>query len=211
MLDASAVEVDRVGWGTAIDPEGGSRRPGPERVRPPASSARRSASSTAATLWTGGTEEFAGNGQDTNVNGSDFVLQSNGRNPQNSGNAPEPAFAAGGNGTGRGSATPATVFTEHAVPSLAFSVAQDSAYTLTDLAILVPSDWTWSHSLADVALSGTAFAGATPSIVGDTLFVSGAAVTTADSGLVTVSNLTAPASSGTLDLHAADRGRRPGR
>jgi len=195
ILDASAVEIDRVGWGTASAPEGGSAAPAPSATV--TIERKASAVSTAATLWTGGAEELAGNGQDTNVNGSDFVAQTNGRRPQNSSNSPEPTFSTGGNGTGRGSAAPATVFTERAVPSLAFSVAQDSAYTLTDLAILIPSDWTWSHLLADVALSGTAFASATPSLVGDTLFVAGAAVTTADSGLVTVSNFTAPATSGT--------------
>jgi phosphatidylserine/phosphatidylglycerophosphate/cardiolipin synthase-like enzyme len=195
IVDGSAIEVDRVGWGTAVSAEGNSPAPTPSATV--TIERKASAGSTAATLATGGAEEFAGNGQDTNVNGSDFVAQTNGRHPQNSSNLPEPAFASGGNGTGRGSATPATVFTERDVPSLAFSVAQDSAYTLTDLAILIPSDWTWSHLLADVALSGDAFASATPSIVDDTIFVSGAEVTSADSGLVTVSNFTAPASSGT--------------
>ena len=195
ILDATAVEIDKVGWGTGNSPEGGSAAPAPSATV--TIERKASATSTALTLATGGTEELAGNGQDTNVNGSDFVAQNNGRHPQNSANPPEPAFSTGGNGTGRGSATPTTVFTEHVVASLAFSVAQDSAYTLTDLAILVPSDWTWSHSSGDVVLTGTAFAGATLSIVGDTLFVSGAAVTTADSGLVTVSNLAAPAASGT--------------
>jgi phosphatidylserine/phosphatidylglycerophosphate/cardiolipin synthase-like enzyme len=194
-LDGSAVEVDRIGWGTGNAAEGGSAAPAPSASV--TLERKASVTSTAATLATGGAEELAGNGQDTNVNGSDVVAQTNGRHPQNSSNPPEPAFSSGGNGTGRGSVTPASVFTEHAVPTLAFSVAQDSAYTLTDLAILVPSAWTWSHLLADVALSGTAFTGATPSVVGDTIFVSGAAVTTADSGLVTVANLTAPASSGT--------------
>jgi phosphatidylserine/phosphatidylglycerophosphate/cardiolipin synthase-like enzyme len=195
IINGSAVEVDKVGWGTAIDPEGGSAAP--THTGGNSTERKASATSTAATLASGGLEELAGNGQDTDVNGSDYVAQTNGRHPQNSSNAPEPAFAAGGNGTGRGSVTPSTVFTEHAVPTLAFSVAQDSAYTLTNLAILIPSDWTWSHSLTDVALTGSAFASATPSLDADTLFIAGASVTTADSGLVTVSNLTAPASSGT--------------
>jgi phosphatidylserine/phosphatidylglycerophosphate/cardiolipin synthase-like enzyme len=197
ITDASSVEVDKVGWGTAVNPEGGATAPN-HGTSANGNSVERKASgtSTAATLASGGTEALAGNGQDTNVNGSDFVTQTNGRNPQNSGGAPEPAFASGGNGTGRGSVTPTTVFAEHEVPTLAIRVAQDSAYTLTDLALLVPSTWTWSHLLADVALSGTAFTSATPSIVDDTIFVSGATVTTADSGLVTLSNLTAPSSSG---------------
>jgi predicted extracellular nuclease len=141
IIDASAVEVDKVGWGSAVNPEGGSPAPNHGTSANGNSVERKAAAgSTAASLAAGGLEEFAGNGQDTNVNGSDFVTQTNGRRPQNSSNSPEPAFAAGGNGTGRGSAAPATVFAEHSVPSLAFSVAQDSAHTLTDLAILIPSD-----------------------------------------------------------------------
>ncbi len=195
IVDASATVVDLVGWGTANAAEGSSAAPAPSTNIPIERKA--SSTSTAATLWTGGSEVLAGNGQDTDVNGSDFVSQTNGRNPQNTSNGPEPVFASGGSGTGRGAATPITVFTERDVPSVAIAVAQDSAYTLTSLAILVPSTWTWSHSVGDVALSGTAFASATPSIVGDTIFVAGAAVSTADSGVVTISNLTAPSANGT--------------
>src|SRR5207249_10833117 len=112
----------------------------------------------------GGAEQFAGNGQDTDNNGNDFILQTNGRNPQNTGSAPEPSFAAGGNGTGRGRATPSPVYAGYVVPSLAISVAQDLAYTLASLSIVVPSSWSWAHTLGDVALSGAGFASAAASI-----------------------------------------------
>ena len=56
-----------------------------------------------------GAHVLLGNGQDTNNNAADFVLQTHGRNPQNSTNAPEPAFAVGGNGTGRASVLPTGV------------------------------------------------------------------------------------------------------
>ncbi|TMQ74135.1 MAG: hypothetical protein E6K81_01150, partial [Candidatus Eisenbacteria bacterium] len=195
ILNASAVEIDRVGWGLANAPEGGAAAP-----KPTASASierKASAGSTAATLGTGGAEQFAGNGQDTDNNGSDFVLQTGGRNPQNTLSSPEPAFASGGNGTGRGRAAPTPVYAGYAVPALAIGVAQDDAYTLASASVVIPSTWTWSHSLGDVALSGTAFAGASVSILDDTLFVTGAAVTAADSGLITVANLTSPASNGT--------------
>src|SRR5439155_21089984 len=107
ILDASSVEVDKVGWGTAIDPEGGSAAPNHGTTANGNSVERKALStSTADSLAAGGAHVLLGNGQDSNVNGSDFVTQTHGRNPQNSTNSPEPVFAKGCNGTGRASAPP---------------------------------------------------------------------------------------------------------
>ncbi len=195
IIDASSVEVDRVGWGTANAPEGGSVAP-TMTVGTVSIERKALATSTADLLWTGGADALLGNGQDTDVNGSDFVYQSHGRNQQNTASAIEPAFANGGNGTGRATVTPSVVYTNRSLASLAIAFAQDSAYTITQIAIAVPTAWTWSHSTSDVALSGTAFASATPSVVGETLFVAGAALGVADSGTVTFNNLSTPAVKG---------------
>jgi phosphatidylserine/phosphatidylglycerophosphate/cardiolipin synthase-like enzyme len=197
IIDASSVEVDKVGWGTAVNPEGGAAAPNHGTSANGNSVERKAdATSTAALLATGGAQQLLGNGQDTNNNGADFVTQTNGRNPQNSSNAPEPTFSAGGNGTGRAKTDLATVYTSRAVNSLKFSIAQDSSYTLGWMAIIVPPDWTWSHNSADVSLAGSAFTGATPYVSGDTLFVGNASVTLADSGDVTIANLTSPPTKG---------------
>jgi len=197
ILDASSVEVDKVGWGSAIDPEGGSAAPNHGTTANGNSVERKAlVTSTADSLAAGGAHELLGNGQDTNVNGSDFVTQTHGRNPQNTGSAIEPVFANGGNGTGRGGAQPSLVFTSQSVPSLVLAFAQDSSYTLTDLAITVPTSWTWSHSAGDVSLSGSAFTSATPSVLGDTIFVSGAALSPTDSGSVAIANVTSPSTKG---------------
>jgi phosphatidylserine/phosphatidylglycerophosphate/cardiolipin synthase-like enzyme len=194
IIDASAVEVDKIGWGTAIDPEGGSATPA--HAAGNSSERKANATSTAVLLASGGAHELLGNGQDTNNNGSDFVNQTYGRRPQNSSSAPEPAFAAGGNGTGRASVLPVTVYTAKPVDSLKIALAQDSSQTITDLAILVPSGWTWSHLTSSVVLTGAAFASAVPSIVADTVFIAQAALTTADSGTVTIVDLTSPSTKG---------------
>ncbi|TMQ51228.1 MAG: T9SS type A sorting domain-containing protein [Candidatus Eisenbacteria bacterium] len=197
IIDASAVEVDKVGWGSAIDPEGGSTAPNHGTSANGNSVERKAqASSTADSLAAGGAHALLGNGQDTNVNGADFVTQTHGRNPQNSSNAPEPAFSGGGNGTGRASVQPAVVFTDRSVDALTLSFRQDSSYTVTNLSIFVPPDWTWSHQLASVALAGTAFQSATPTISGDTLFIAQAALSPTDSGSVTIANLTSPSTKG---------------
>ncbi len=198
LIDASSVEVDKVGWGTAIDPEGGVAAPNHGTTANGNSVERKALSgSTADSLATGGAHALLGNGQDTNVNGSDFVAQTHGRSPQNTGSAPEPALSSGGNGTGRVSAAPAIAYADHPVDSIVLTVAQDSAYTLDRVAIQVPSDWIWSHDAGSVSLAGAGFASAGLAITGDTLFVTGAAITTSDSGTVTIANLTTPAAQGT--------------
>ncbi len=197
MVDAGGNPVDKVGWGSANDPEGGVDAPNHGTSANNNSVMRKAlASSTADSLAPGGAHATLGNGQDTDVNGSDFVVQTNGRNPRNSSTPPAPPFATGGNGTGRGSATPAVVFASHPVASLVLAFAQDSAYTVTDLAITVPTSWTWSHATSDVAFTGAAFAGASATVVGETLFVAGAALAPADSGAVVLLNLVAPGTKG---------------
>jgi phosphatidylserine/phosphatidylglycerophosphate/cardiolipin synthase-like enzyme len=198
IIDGAAVTVDKVGFGTGNDPEGGVDAP-TNGTSPNNNSIERkaNAASTAASLATGGADAALGNGEDTNVNGSDFVAQTNGRHPQNSSSPPEPGFANGGSGTGHTSIAPATVFASRTVDSLYVSFSQDSAYTLTNLALLVPSGWSWSHSTSSLVLSGAGFAAAVPSVVADTIFVSGAALTTTDGGLLTLMGATSPAIKGT--------------
>jgi predicted extracellular nuclease len=74
--------IDFVGFATTANcNEGGANSPAPGNT----TSVERKASavSTAATLATAGIEALAGNGYDSNINGSDFVVQS-AINPQNS-------------------------------------------------------------------------------------------------------------------------------
>lgn len=196
LLDASSLEVDKVGYGTAIDPEGS---PAPNHgTSANGNSVERKAlaTSTADSLAAGGAHRLLGNGQDTNSNAADFVFQSHGRDPQNSSNPPEPAFASGGNGTGRVSVSPAVVFTSRPDGPLQFGFEQDSSATISQVAITLPAAWTWSHSPGDVALSGPAFASATASVSGDTVLVSGAALTTADNGSITVLDVATPQAKG---------------
>lgn len=79
---AGAQIIDFVGFATNANcNEGGTNTTAPSNT---ASVERKaSATSTAATLGAGGSEVLAGNGYDSNVNGSDFVTQPN-VNPQNS-------------------------------------------------------------------------------------------------------------------------------
>jgi hypothetical protein len=199
IIDASSVEVDRVGWGSTADsPEGGVPAPNHGTTANNNSVERKAlASSTADSLASGGAHELLGNGQDTNVNGSDFVVQTHGRHPQNSASPPEPAFVVGGSGTGNVTVSPSPVEANATVDPLQFSFSQDSSYTISRIAILVPTSWSWSHQASSVAFSGTGFASAIASVAAETVFVDNAALTTTDNGTVSIAGMVAASSRGT--------------
>ncbi|PSK93292.1 ExeM/NucH family extracellular endonuclease [Taibaiella chishuiensis] len=89
---AGAQIVDFVGFATNANcNEGGTNTPAPGATT--SAERKASAASTAVSLAAGGTEAAAGNAYDTDVNGSDFVVQS-AINPQNTASAAEPPVAA---------------------------------------------------------------------------------------------------------------------
>lgn len=85
------LEVDRLGWGTAIGPEGvAATAPTNAEWTAGASLERKAkASSTAASMGPGGADAKAGNNQDTQNNAADFVQRAY-RDPQNAGASTEP-------------------------------------------------------------------------------------------------------------------------
>ena len=196
ILDGSATTVDKVGFGTGNDPEGGADAPNHGTSANGNSVERKAFSTSTAASMFSGADALQGNGYDSNVNGSDFVTQTNGRHPQNASSPPEPSFASGGSGTGHASLSPAVVFTSRVLDTLTVSVSEDSAYTLTDFAVAVPPSWTWSHDTSTLVLGGAGFAAATVSVVGDTVKVSGAAVDTADPASIAILGVTAPDTKG---------------
>lgn len=102
LYNASDVVVDKVGFGTATDVEGtGKTNPATN------DSAERKASGTsdATTLAVGGTEETAGNGEDTDNNANDFVNRAEPQ-PQNISSSAEPVTEGTPTVTPTGSTTP---------------------------------------------------------------------------------------------------------
>ena len=86
-IEAGGTTLDLLGWGSAVNAEGGSAA----AVSTDSSSMERkaNASSDATSLASGGADASAGNGYDTDNNGADFVVQSS-PNPQNTASTPEP-------------------------------------------------------------------------------------------------------------------------
>ncbi len=196
IVDGAATQIDKVGWGTTNDPEGTAAPNHGTSGNNNSVERKARITSTGDSLTSGGLHAILGNGFDSDNNGNDFVVQTFGRNPQNSGSSPEPPFASGGNGTGRVTAVPLFVFTNRAVASLRFSFVQDSNYVLTTMAIVVPSAWTWSHSVTDVQRTGSAFSTASMTVSGDTITVTQAALSPTDSGSIAILNLTSPTAPG---------------
>lgn len=93
--------------------------------------------------------------------------------------------------TGIGSASLTPTLVKGNVPdTITVRVKSSSATTLNYIDVVVPSSWTWSHSTSDVTTSG----GGTPaiSVAGDTIKLTGAAVTLTDSVTIEMRSLTPP-------------------
>ena len=89
-------------------------------------------------------------------------------------------------GSGNASATPDTMMHGNTY-SIDITFRRDTTFALTDMRIIVPPAFIWSHDDADVSYTNMT---ATQSISGDTIYFNG--VTLADSTVITIANVTAP-------------------
>jgi len=112
IYDSAGIIVDKVGIGNATDKETVTFPTNPSAGR--SIERKASSTSTALTLKTGGTEETAGNGEDTDNNADDFVLQTL-SNPQNSTSPLEPVDPTP---TPTTSETPTPIVTATPIPTL---------------------------------------------------------------------------------------------
>ena len=80
-ISVGATDLDLLGWGTAIAPEGTAIAALPDSS-PGSYERKANATSTVASMAPGGADASLGNGRDTNDNGADF-LQRAARDPQN--------------------------------------------------------------------------------------------------------------------------------
>jgi hypothetical protein len=123
LYDSADVLVDKVGMGSANDKEGTAK----SNPSSPASIERKATStSLASTMAVGGTEETAGNGEDTDNNSSDFVNRGVPQ-PQNGTSVTEPSVV--GTGTPTPTATPTVSVT--ATPTGSLSPTTTGTVTVT--------------------------------------------------------------------------------
>ncbi len=196
IINASASEVDKVGFGsTAIDPEGSAAPNHGTTANNNSIERKASATSTAQSLAAGGSEETAGNGYDTDNNSADFILQTNGRHPHNLASPPEPSLSVGGNGTGTAFIQPASMEANQ-TSSVTISVAGDGTNTLDSVVIIMPAGWNWPQASGSVSLSGSGFTAGSVSVTSDTIYLGHGAITNTDTGKITIANVTAPDASG---------------
>ena len=91
-LRAGGERVDLIGWGTATVAEGGPYTPAISSAAGTAGASyerKAQASSTAASMASGGADAMSGNGHDSGANASDIVVRTN-RQPQSRSSAAEP-------------------------------------------------------------------------------------------------------------------------
>ncbi len=96
-----------------------------------------------------------------------------------------------GSGSGVAYVFPDSVRTDTTL-TLTFVIKGNIADTLTTVSLAIPASWSWSGSTGDVQLSGPAFAGASVSVAGNDITLTGTMVTIPDSGVIAISNLTSP-------------------
>ncbi len=176
--------VDFVGYGAANMSEGLAA---PLLTNTTSAERKASATSTDVTLATGGSEEKAGNGWDTNNNANDFVSQS-AINPQNSASPQEPPPAIQ---AGIGTVTFATPVVESGKAiELRLILRGASSATITGMSFKKHPLFSWSA--ASITASSTG--GAQPSVrlTSDSVSILGLTVSATDSAQVRITGLSAP-------------------
>jgi phosphatidylserine/phosphatidylglycerophosphate/cardiolipin synthase-like enzyme len=186
---AASVAVDRVGFGTGNDPEGSAAPNHGETANDNSVERKASATSTAASLSTGGAEALAGNGWDSDNNAADFVAQTGGRNPHSSTSGTEPLSA---DGSGSAIVSVGTLKAGDGF-DLPITFTPDPAYLIDAMKIVLPSAFGWTGSVNEVELDARVQAEMSTS--GDTLLLERLIFSDA-SATITVRGLTAPGNTG---------------
>jgi hypothetical protein len=168
LYDSSDVVVDKVGMGSATDVEGTAKT----NPSSPASIERKATStSLASTLAIGGTEELAGNGEDTDTNSSDFVNRGIAQ-PQSIASLTEPAIS--------GTPTP----TVQATLTPTASITPTGSVTLTPTMTTTPTVTTTGSVSPTVTPTSTGTVTSTPSVTP----TAQASLTSTNTPTVTVTN-----------------------
>ena len=199
LRNSSGTTIDLLGWGTAVS----SNYEGSVATKPPQGTSlerKANSSSTSATMGSGGADEFEGNGYDTDNNANDFVDRTTPQ-PQNSGSPAEPVINTGGNGTGTVSVSPNWVYTS-VLTSITFKLAGDGTNTLDSILVVIPSlsGWNWGGNVSDISISGTGAPSPSLSVISDTIYIGSVGVTSTDSLIVTINNVTSPSTPGFTDF-----------
>ncbi len=89
----------------------------------------------------------------------------------------------------------------------------DGVNTIGGMSVTIPSSWTWTGNAAHVDISGPGFASASKAISGDgssgnpwVITLEPTAVTNSDTGIVTITNLTAPSVTGSTTFFIKTKG-----
>ena len=97
-----------------------------------------------------------------------------------------------GDGTGMASVSPDSVGVNQSGITLDFTLTGEDAYVLESVSLTIPQDWQWSQNSSDVTLTGAGFASASVTVQGNSVQISGAAVSATSEGHILIHNLTSP-------------------
>jgi hypothetical protein len=194
LLNAASATLDLVGWGAADSPEGTACT---AHERGGSFERKAFETSTAVSMETGGADALEGNGWDADDNASDFVIHNSlaTANPQNSSSPAEPDVPLV-DGSGSVDVSPTSITAPGPVDLVFTFSAEDTL--LTTVQIQLPADWEYDSA----TISGTGFAQANFIENDDNVVVDAAALLGADTGVLTLLDVTVPTASGVFLITA---------
>jgi phosphatidylserine/phosphatidylglycerophosphate/cardiolipin synthase-like enzyme len=187
VLDDDDIEIDKVGWEGAIDPEGGEGNDAGTTPDGGSLERKANADSDEVSMRPEGEDGQAGNGYDSDVNSADFVVHDlDYVFPQNGDSPMEPETEIT-DGSGTCTVDPEQVFGGF-IEDISFTVQADD-YFLASVRITLPEDFNFSGS---IALSGSGFSSATYEINGNICTISAAELSGEETGTATFLEVTPP-------------------
>lgn len=187
LLDENDIELDRVGWEGAIDPEGGQGNDAGTTEDGGSLERKANATSTEQSMRPEEQDGQAGNGYDSDVNSDDFVIHAlEWVFPQNSESAMEPETEIT-DGSGTCTVEPQQVFGGFA-EDISFTFHAEE-YLLSSVRITLPEVFSFS---GEIVLNGDGFSTADYSVDGNTCIVSNAELFDDMTGTITFLAVTPP-------------------
>ncbi len=185
--------IDKVGYGTAIDPEGCPAPAHGTSVNNNSIERKYNFNSTSDSLCDSGPHSLMGNGFDSEQNCNDFVIRTCGRNPQNSSSNPEPVLC---NGSGIATVFPNTL-NGNLDTLIVINFKRDLNQTISDLRIVIPSEFDWNQNSNSITATNIV---ANLSVTNDTILFANVSFTL-DSSEITINNITTPSSTGIYNFY----------
>ncbi len=180
--------IDAFGWdpsGTTLTPEGTAFQPSSTTANGKSFERRSGPTATA--------DDTLGNAWDTNDNSKDFFENTASSTVIHNSSSPVEInpYSTPGSGIGSAWISPSTVSAGQ-TRTFTIHLAGYESDTLSTVVVIIPPTFAWPMNAGSVSLSGGGFASAAVTVSEDSVFIAGAAITSADTAVIQLVSVTAP-------------------